>query len=92
MANSTAKQDQELRDKVNSIDQSLREVIKPTLEGVAKNIEDLSGRGFITEEKADKKYATKEQIKRMEILFWGIVSAILLGIVNFVFKLLEKQL
>lgn len=91
MASTTKAEDLELRDKVRSIEQTQREVLLPKLEAMAEDLKEVVQKDYMTEEKADKKFATKEQIKRMEILFWGIISAVLLGLVNFVFRLLERS-
>ena len=84
------KDDTEFREKVRSIDQTIQEVIKPTMTGMAEDIRTIVNKDFLTKAEADKKFVTKEEFKQVKVLFWAIVTAVLLGVVQLAFKFLER--
>lgn len=59
------KDDQDLRDQVRSIDQTMREVILPTLTTVSVDVKSIVEKDYLTTAKADKLYASLQDFQRL---------------------------
>lgn len=95
------KQD-DIEPRVNLLEYQFDEVIKrldriETKQDVAasifasqRNVDVQTFQEFIKD--ADKKYATNESIKPMKTLFWGIVTALILGLISLAFWAIQQGL
>lgn len=80
MANTTLKQDQQLRDKVNSIYQTQEQLILPALKDNTEAIKALASGGFITRKEVEDKFMTKEDFAPYKWVIMTMGGAILVGL------------
>lgn len=87
----TPKQEQEQRDKLLSIDQTLKEVVIPGISALDKKVTTIADRDYITEEKADRKYALKEDVTFIKRVVYGVIMAIILGFIGLGFAVIQSR-
>lgn len=73
---SSDRQDQQLRDDVQELKITVKQVIQPTLTSVAEDVKSLAQGGFITRKDADALYAPKDDVKFLKNLLYGAIAVV----------------
>jgi hypothetical protein len=86
----TQKQEQEQREKLLSIEQTIRENVIPTINDVKQTVNTIAQKEYITEEKADSKYADKKEMKIIKFVVYTGLSAVITGLVGLFFLIVQR--
>jgi hypothetical protein len=95
----TQKQDQELREKVLSIEQTQNQVLLPKITGIEENVQRLVDRDYLTKSDARSTYASKEDLEILASktafttkIVYAVISSLVLGIIALGFSFLQGRL
>lgn len=85
-------QEQEQREKLLSIEQTLRENIIPKLNDVKLTVNIIAEKEYITRSEVKEEYATKEDVTFIKRVVYGVIMAILLGFIGLGFAIIQNRL
>lgn len=87
----TQRQEQEQREKLLSIEQTIRENVIPTINDVKQTVNSIAEKEYITEAKADAKYADKKEMKIIKFVVYTGLSAVITGLVGLFFLIIQRM-
>lgn len=91
MPASLKQQDQEQRERVLSIDQTLREVVIPKLTSVSDTVNTIAEKQYLTRSEAKEEYAPKSDVKFIKWVVYTGLGAVITGVVGLFFLMVQRM-